>query len=182
MPRTAHIAMLGSPMVSHVLPSLEIIRELVARGHRVTYANSDHAAALIATTGAELVRCTSTLPVADNNWPQDPIAASSLFLDEGIAMLPQLRAVYDADPADLYLSDIAAFAARALAESQGRDLVQLSPTYVAWEGAQEEISAALAGLPGAAAYRARFAAWLERCGAVTLDVEEFSGRPRRRWR
>ena len=37
--RRAHIAMVGIPAVSHVLPSLEVIREPVARGHRVTYAN-----------------------------------------------------------------------------------------------------------------------------------------------
>ncbi|MGC5412957.1 glycosyl transferase, partial [Streptomyces sp. DT225] len=36
--RRAHIAMIGIPAVSHVLPSIEVIRELVARGHRVTYA------------------------------------------------------------------------------------------------------------------------------------------------
>ncbi|WP_413253221.1 macrolide family glycosyltransferase [Streptomyces caniferus] len=175
----AHIAMIGAPMVSHVLPSLEIIRELVARGHRVTYANTDHAAGIIAPTGAEFVRYTSTLPVVSNEWPQDPVAASALFLDDAIAVLPQLRAAYDDDPADLYLYDIAAYSARALAEAQGRDLVQLSPTYVGWEGVQEEINAMFAGLPGADAYRTRFADWLARCGAVTTDVDEFSGRPRR---
>ncbi|WP_343283803.1 macrolide family glycosyltransferase [Streptomyces sp. TM32] len=179
MPRTAHIAMVGTPMVSHVLPGLEIIRELVARGHRVTYANSDHAAGLIAPTGAEFVRCTSTLPVVDNNWPQDPVAAASLFLDDAIAMLPQLHAAYDEDPADLYLYDVGAYAARALAEAQGRDLIQLSPTFVGWEGAQEELGAAFTGQPGADAYQARFAAWLARCGALTTDVAEFSGRPPR---
>ncbi len=179
MHRTAHIAMVGTPMVSHVLPSLEIIRELVARGHRVTYANSDHAAGLIAPTGAEFVRCTSILPVVDNNWPQDPVAAASLFLDDAIAMLPQLHAAYDDDPADLYLYDIGAYAARALAEAQGRDLIQLSPTFVGWEGAQEELGAAFTGRPGADAYQARFAAWLARCGALTTDVAEFSGRPPR---
>ncbi|MFF4604320.1 macrolide family glycosyltransferase [Streptomyces sp. NPDC001339] len=177
--RRAHIAMIGAPMISHVLPSLEIIRELVARGHRVTYANTDHVAEVIAPTGAELVRFTSSLPVATNDWPEDPIAASALFLDDAIDVLPQLRAVYDDDPADLYLYDIAAYAARALAESQGRDLVQLSPTFVGWEGAAEEFAAMMAGLPGVDDYRARFAAWLERCGAVTTDVDAFSGRPPR---
>ncbi|MGO4425857.1 glycosyl transferase, partial [Streptomyces sp. MCAF7] len=73
--RRAHIAMVGIPAVSHVLPSLEIIRELVTRGHRVTYANDPAVADLIAATGAELVPCASRLPVADNNWPDDPIAA-----------------------------------------------------------------------------------------------------------
>ncbi|MGD3106993.1 macrolide family glycosyltransferase [Streptomyces sp. YGL11-2] len=179
MPRPAHIAMIGTPVVGHVLPSLEIIRELVARGHRVTYANADHVAGLVTDTGAELVRLTSTLPVADSDWPQDPIAAASLFLDEAMAVLPQLRAVYDGAPADLYLYDIGAYAGRALAEAQRRGLVQLSPMHVAWKGAEEEIGAAFSGLPGGPAHRARFAAWLARCGAVTTNVEEFTARPRR---
>jgi UDP:flavonoid glycosyltransferase YjiC (YdhE family) len=34
-----HIAMVGIPAISHIRPSFEVIRELVARGHRVTYAN-----------------------------------------------------------------------------------------------------------------------------------------------
>ncbi|MDN5856923.1 MAG: MGT family glycosyltransferase, partial [Actinomycetia bacterium] len=62
----AHIAMVGVPAVSHVLPSLEIIRELVARGHRVTYANDPAVSDLVTKTGAEFVAYDSTLPVADN--------------------------------------------------------------------------------------------------------------------
>ncbi|MFF4198952.1 macrolide family glycosyltransferase [Nonomuraea sp. NPDC001831] len=177
--RRAHIAMVGIPAVSHVLPSLEIVRELVARGHRVTYANDPAVADLVTGTGAELVPCTSTLPVADNDWPDDPIAAMSLFLDDAVQALPQLRAAYDDDPADLYLYDIGAYAARALAEAQGRPLLQLSPTFVAWKGYQEEVAAQLWRLPGADAYRARFAAWLAGCGATTTDVDAFSGRPPR---
>ncbi|MGW4593598.1 macrolide family glycosyltransferase [Amycolatopsis thermoflava] len=171
-----HIAMVGVPAVSHVLPSLEVIRELVARGHRVTYANDPAVAHLIEPTGAELVPCTSTLPVADNDWPADPIAAMDLFLDDAIQALPQLRAVYDADPADLYLYDIGAYGARALAESQGRPFVQLSPTFVAWKGYEEEVAAQLWALPGADAHRAKFADWLASCGATTLDSDAFSGR------
>ncbi|KUL21029.1 glycosyl transferase [Streptomyces regalis] len=171
--------MVGTPLVGHVLPSLEIIRELVARGHRVTYATAAPVAELITPTGAELVGITSTLPVADRDWPQDPIASASLCLDEAMAVLPQLHAAYDDDPADLYLYDAGAYAGRALAEAQGRGFVQLSATHVAWEGAQEEIGAAFAQLPGGPAYRARFAAWLIRCGAKTTNVEEFTGRPRR---
>ncbi|MEV6864192.1 nucleotide disphospho-sugar-binding domain-containing protein [Streptosporangium subroseum] len=126
--------MVGVPIVSHVLPSLALIRELVARGHRVTYANDPFVADRIESTGAELVPCTSTLPVADNDWPADPIAAASLFLDDAVQALPQLRAAYDDDPADLYFYDIGAYAARALAEAQGRTLLQLSPTFVGWDG------------------------------------------------
>lgn len=123
--------------------------------------------------------CASTLPVADNDWPADPIAAASLFLDDAVQALPRLRAAYDDDPADLYLYDIGALAARALAEAQGRPLVQLSPTFVGWDGYQEEVAARLRKLPGADAYRDRFARWLAECGATTTDVDVFSGPPAR---
>ncbi|WP_407560703.1 macrolide family glycosyltransferase [Streptomyces sp. 184] len=178
-PRRSHIAMVGIPAVSHILPSLAVIRELVARGHRVTYANDPLVADRIEPTGAELVPCTSTLPVVDNDWPDDPIGAADLFLDDAIQALPQLHAAYGDDPADLYLYDIGAWAGRALAEAQGRPLLQLSPTFVAWDGYEEEVAAGLRKLPGADAYQEKFARWLARCGATTTDVDSFSGRPGR---
>lgn len=171
--------MIGVPAVSHVLPSLEILRELVVRGHRVTYANDPAVADLITATGAEFVPYGSVLPVADDDWPDDPIAAMDLFLDDAVQALPQLRAAYDRDPADLYLYDIGAYAARALAESQGRPVLQLSPTFVAWDGYDEDMAAPLWALPGADAYRAKFARWLAGSGASTTDVDTFSGRPAR---
>ncbi|MEV6220782.1 macrolide family glycosyltransferase [Nocardia fluminea] len=177
--RPAHIAMIGVPIVSHVLPSLEVIRELVARGHRVTYANDPAVADLITAAGAELIPCSSMLPVAENNWPEDPVAAMNLFLDNAQLALPQLHAEYDHDPADLYLYDIGAYAGRALAEAHGRPLIQLSPTFVAWKGYEHEVAAPLRQLPGADVYQARFARWLADCGAVTTDVDDFSGLPDR---
>ncbi|WP_306324524.1 macrolide family glycosyltransferase [Streptomyces venezuelae] len=177
--RRAHIAMVGVPIVSHVLPSLALFRELVARGHRVTYANDPLVADLVESAGAELVPCTSTLPVVDNDWPSDPIAAASLFLDDAVQALPQLRAFYDDDPADLYLYDIGAYAARALAEAQGRRLAQLSPTFVAWDGYEEDVAAHLRKLPGSDAYRERFTRWLAGSGATTTDVDAFCGPPAR---
>lgn len=171
--------MVGIPAISHTLPSLEVIRELVARGHRVTYANDAYLADVIEPTGAELVPYDSTLPVANHDWPEDPIAQMTVFLDDAIQALPQLRAAYDDDPADLYLYDIGAYAGRALAERQGRPAVQLSPTFVAWEGYEQEVAAHFMALPGADAYRTKFAAWLAGCGAVTTDVNAFSGPPGR---
>ncbi|MFF7250166.1 hypothetical protein ACFZBU_40535 [Embleya sp. NPDC008237] len=171
--------MVGIPIVSHVLPSLALIRELVARRHRATYANDPFVADRIESAGAELVPCTSTLPVVDNDWPADPIAAASLFLDDAIQALPQLHTAYDDDPADLYLYDVGAYAARALAEAQGRPVVQLSPTFVGWGGYEEEVAAHLRKLPGADAYQDRFARWFADCGATTKDVDTFSGSPTR---
>ncbi|GAB2871224.1 macrolide family glycosyltransferase [Streptomyces mayteni] len=178
----AHIAMIGIPAVSHVLPGLEVIRELVARGHRVTYANDPaitQVADRIVETGAELVPYPTTLPVADNDWPDDPIAAMRVFVEDSIQAHPRLRAFYDADPADLYLYDIGTYAARAIAEAQGRPYLQLSPTYVAWEGYDKEVAEPLLALPGGDALRARLTEWLAGCGATTTDMEEFSRRPDR---
>ncbi len=115
--------------------------------------------------------------MAENDWPDDPIAAMTLFLDDAIRTLPQLHAAYDDDPADLYLYDIGAYAARALAESQGRPLMQLSPTFVSWEGYDQEVAAQLWELPGADAYRTKFSRWLAECGATTTDVDVFPSRP-----
>lgn len=76
--------MVGVLIVSHVVSSLALIRELVTRGHRGTYANDPLMADRIASAGAELVLCTSTLLIADNDWLADPIAAASLFLDDAV--------------------------------------------------------------------------------------------------
>lgn len=171
--------MVGVPVISHILPSLEVIRALVEHGHRVTYANDPAVAGLIAGTGAEFVSYTSSLPVAGNAWPDDATTAMGLFLDNAIKMLPQLHAAYDRDRADLYLYDIFAYAARALAEAQGRPLLQLSPTFAAWSGYEHKLGAQSWRMPGVERHRARFAAWLAECGAATTDVDIFSSRPPR---
>lgn len=175
----AHIAMIGAPIVSHVLPSLDIVRELVARGHRVTYANSERVADLITATGAEFVPFDSTLPVGDNIWPEGPIDTMELFLDDNMALLPQLRSMYDADPADLYLHDPGAYVARVLAERHDSPFATLSPCMVSWESYWEDSASALTQLPGWAAYKAKFTAWLDGCGTRTRDLREFSMFPKR---
>lgn len=173
--RPAHIAMLSIPAVSHVYPHLEVIRELVRRGHRVSYANDRRVAELVTGTGAELVPYTSILPEAD--WPESPVAAMDLFLDEAIQVLPQLRGHFTDDPPDLYLADIAGAPFRVLAETQGVGLVQLSPAAVAWEGYEDEVGAWLRAQPGADAYRAKAERWLRQVGATTTDPDAFLGRP-----
>jgi UDP:flavonoid glycosyltransferase YjiC (YdhE family) len=57
-----HIAMVSIPAPGHVNPGLEVIRELVARGNRVSYANDPSFREVIEATGAEFVPYRSTLP------------------------------------------------------------------------------------------------------------------------
>lgn len=173
----AHLAMFGVNAVSHTLPSLEVLRELVARGHQVSVVNDLEQRELIEATGADLVPCASSLP--KGNWPEDAIGAMRLFLEDAIQGLEQVREVFDAEPADLYLGDIGGFGGRVLAEAHDRPFVQLSPTFVAWVGYADEVGVQVRALPGADAYWADFGAWLEREGATTTDPEAFAGHPPR---
>ncbi|WP_017572203.1 macrolide family glycosyltransferase [Nocardiopsis halotolerans] len=179
MTRRAHIAMVGVPAVSHTLPSLEIIRELVDRGHRVTYANDPVLADLVTGTGAELVPYTTTLPTGDEEWPDDPVEGMDVFLDEAITQLPVLRAAYGDDRPDLFLYDIGAYEARILAIDWGVPSVQLSPTYVAWSDYDDTILEELRALPGAKEHYAKFDAWLAENGVTDLDHVSFVARPER---
>jgi len=177
----AHIAMVSIPAPGHVNPSLEVIRELVARGHRVTYANDPAWADVVRGVGAELMPYDSTLPFhRDEQWTGDDIDALTLFLDDAIAMLPQLRAAYDADRPDLFLYDIAGGAARILAADWGVPVVQLSPTYVAWDGYEADMAETVAGWkadPRGTDYYRKLLAWLSENGMPTH--ESWLGRPER---
>ncbi|PDP87983.1 glycosyl transferase [Glycomyces fuscus] len=179
MNRRAHIAMVGTPTVSHVLPSLEVIRELVDRGHRVTYANDPLLSDTITGVGAELVPYSTVLPTGDGTWPDDPIKGMDLFLDEAINQLPALRAAYDDDRPDLFLYDISGFAARILALNWDIPAVQLSPTYVAWADYGDTVMEWLRAQPGAKEHHAKFDAWLADNGVTGLDHSSFAGLPPR---
>jgi len=175
--------MVSIPAPGHVNPSIEVIRELVARGHRVTYANDPSFAEVITGAGAELVPYTSTLPMGDAaEWPEDTVAQLDVFLRDAISMLPQLRAAYENDRPDLFLYDIGGYTARVLAENWDIPLMQLSPTYVAWEGYREEMAPMIEELkraPGGAEHYRRFDEWLRDNGIRDTDSHDFGGRPPR---
>ena len=173
----------GVPAHGHMNPHLPVLAELVARGHRVAVTAPPSFAGAVAGTGATVVPVTSVLPDEDRGetWPDDPVAGMARFLDEGVHVLPQVLAARDGDRPDVLLGDIGAYPARVLAHRWGRPLVQLSPTYVAWDGYERDMAEVLDGLravPGYADYHQRFGAWLAEQG-VPLDVDAFTGRPER---
>lgn len=182
--RPAHIAVVSIPAHGHVNPSLEVVRALVARGHRVSYANDRSFAGPVESTGARLVPYDTVLPLGGNpgDWPEDPVAVQELFLDDAAAMLPVLREAFDGDRPDLFLYDIAGYAGRVLAEDWGVPVLQLSPTFVAWEGFEQDLAEmvdAVRNGPGGPEHHRRFTDWLTANGAAVLDPEEFKGRPAR---
>jgi MGT family glycosyltransferase len=178
----AHIAVVSIPFPGHVNPSIEVVRELAARGHRVTYANDPSYAAVVEAAGAQFVPYASTLVNGNDGADMDTIGQLTLFLDDAVAMLPQLRDAYADDRPDLFLYDIAGAPARLLAEEWGIPAVQLSPTFVAWDGYEQEMAPLVAAMradPRGAAYFDRFEQWLIDNKSSITDSAAFQGRPDR---
>ncbi|MGW2560426.1 macrolide-inactivating glycosyltransferase [Streptomyces sp. NPDC001514] len=183
-PKRAHVAMFSIAAHGHVNPSLEVIRELVARGHRVSYAIPPSFAEKVAATGAEPVIYTSTLPTDDEPeaWGTDLIDNIEPFLADAVQALPQLAEAFAGDEPDLVLHDITSYPAPVLAHRWGVPAVSLWPNLVPWEGYEEEVAepmtAELKASERGKAYYARFEAWLAENG-IDIHPDPFVGRPRR---
>ncbi|WP_043265821.1 macrolide-inactivating glycosyltransferase [Streptomyces sp. CT34] len=181
----AHIAMFSIAAYGHVNPSLEVIRELVARGHRVTYAIPPRLQEEIAETGAEPVPYRTTLPSPDSDpsaWGTTLLDNVEPFLDDAIQALPQLTEAYQGDEPDLVLHDITSYPARVLAHRWGVPAISLSPNLVAWEGYEEEVAepmwAEARATERGRAYYEKFTNWLAENG-ITQHPDPFVGRPGR---
>lgn len=185
MTTPAHIAMFSIAAHGHVNPSLDVIRELVARGHRVTYAIPPVFAEKVAATGAEPRLWNSTLPgpgADPEEWGSTLLDNVEPFLADAIQALPQLIEAYEGDEPDLVLHDITSYPARVLAHRWGVPAISLSPNLVAWEGYEKEVAEPMWAEPKKTergqAYYARFQGWLEENG-ITRHPDLFAGRPDR---
>lgn len=181
----AHVAMFSIAAHGHVNPSLEVIRELVARGHRVSYAIPASFAERVAAAGAEPVIYTSVLPTEDNpeGWGTELIDNIEPFLADAIQALPRLAKAFEGDEPDLVLHDITSYPARVLAHRWGVPAVSLWPNLVPWEGYEEEVgepaTAELKQTERGRAYYARFEEWLTDNGLGDVPPDDFVARPRR---
>ncbi|WP_101830032.1 macrolide family glycosyltransferase [Frankia canadensis] len=181
MAGTRHIAMIGCTTPSHVYPSLGVIAELVRRGHRVSYAIGDRLAGLVKATGAQAVTYPSTLPAGDGDWPDNPAAelATAMFLTEARHTLPLLRERFDHDRPDLLLYDLGGQAGRVLGTLLAVPAVLLAPSWVTWEGFEEEHREALDAMrssPDGIRYHTAFTAWLAEFG-IDRDAWDWMSEP-----
>ncbi|GLX21190.1 macrolide-inactivating glycosyltransferase [Streptomyces sp. WAC07149] len=182
--KPAHIAMFSIAAHGHVNPSIEVIRELVARGHRVSYAIPAPFAEKVAQTGATPVVWKSVLPTEDapEDWGTELIDNIEPFLNDAVQALPQLADAFEGDEPDLVIHDITAYPAKVLARRWGVPEISLSPNLVAWTGYEEEVAAPMTAQLRASergqAYYARFRAWLDENG-IDEDPDHFVGRPPR---
>ncbi|MDQ2623403.1 MAG: UDP glycosyltransferase [Actinomycetota bacterium] len=171
-----HLLMAGVTAPSHIYPSLALITELVSRGHRVSYVVGDRLAELVTPTGAGVIEHPSILPDSDTAWPDDPGEAMQLFLDEAIAALPR---VLESDRPDAVLYDIGGLAGPVAAHHWDVPAIQLSPTYVKWEGYDEEMAEffrELKASPSGRRYYSTVRSWLDANG-IARETDSFLGEP-----
>ncbi|QUQ72163.1 nucleotide disphospho-sugar-binding domain-containing protein [Kutzneria sp. CA-103260] len=130
-----HIVFMAVPEHGHLNPGLPLVTELVARGHRVSYAITEKFADHVAAAGATPSLYTTTFP---ERMPEDGEAGTRMFVDEFRSATPQIEALYDNDRPDVIVCDIGAFQGTVLADRWGVPVVQLSASYIAIPGSDAD--------------------------------------------
>lgn len=121
---------MAHPDHGHVMPTLAVVRELLARGNRVTYLTGDSMSALVAATGATVLTYDSKYREANRvHVANDPLYLFSLLVDESQAMLEEVDRLDD-DLPDAIVYDISIlFGGRVLARKWGVPAVQTVPMF-----------------------------------------------------
>lgn len=101
-----HIAVFNAPQSGHVNPTLAVVAELVARGHRVSYAITEDFARQVKAAGANIV--TYRLPSTNLESSEDLTAGAAQAMQQNMRALPELMAAFADDTPDLVLYDLAA--------------------------------------------------------------------------
>jgi MGT family glycosyltransferase len=133
-----HVALFAYPDFGHQKPTLELIRQLVARGHRVTYIVDEALSRPVVEAGSALLSYRSPHRGAGSNGAMTPerIARIGLdFLTESIeVILPLARRHFAGDVPDLVVYDYeSCVSARTLAAEWDRPTVQFCPTFASNE-------------------------------------------------
>ena len=134
----SHIAVFNVPQHGRVNPTLGVVRELVRRGHRVSYATNQALAAKVAEAGAEPVVVDGML-AEEHAAPEAVADASALALDDARRTLPLLADVFERDRPDLVLYETQAWAGSVLAGRWGVPAIQLTCTHAYYEGWAEDL-------------------------------------------
>ncbi len=131
----AHIAFFAPAAAGHINPTLGMVAELTARGHRVSYATTTDYADRVAEAGAEVVPFTSTIAPP----PDKPFKLNGTDLSRGLmanvtetrAQVAALRGWYREHRPDLVVFDgLAAWWGRLIAHELGVPSMAVWTTFV----------------------------------------------------
>ncbi|MGW1075063.1 macrolide family glycosyltransferase [Streptomyces sp. NPDC002537] len=171
-----HIAFMSPAASGHINPTLPIVRELVKRGHRVTYATDATMAERIRPTGAQIIRYEPR--------PAEPIVIDSMdaaaratlaMLQQLEHALPQIETGYADDRPDLIVNDWLAWAGPMLAAKWHVPRIQSWSAHAASEGydfGQFTVDM-FAASPVKAEFDALLTTVLKRHGIPRLELHDF---------
>ncbi|TLS47685.1 glycosyl transferase [Streptomyces montanus] len=137
-PAPSHFAVFAFADFGHISPTLGPARELIARGHRVTYVVDERFAPVVEATGARAVTYTSArgafYRAADPTPDQLAADGVDLLRDTINTVFPLAMSAFAQDPPDLVLYDFETMApARVAARLLGAVPVQFGPSHAANE-------------------------------------------------
>ena len=132
------LLMVGVTAPSHIYPGLAVIRELIARGHEVTHAVGDRLAELVTPTGAEHVGYRSVLARLRRGVVRRSRRGDAAVPRRGAGRAAR-RCARSTGPTRCCTTSAATPAAIA-AHHWGVPAIQLSPTYVAWDGYEDDMA------------------------------------------
>ncbi|MFI1017860.1 macrolide family glycosyltransferase [Streptomyces sp. NPDC020965] len=132
-----HLMFLPYPAYGHMVPTLPVVAELVARGHRVTCYTTEEFEPRVRATGALPRRYGAHLSSAPppDVVDADEAAQSALrLLDANTALLPSIESAFAGGAPDAVVYDTTLWlSGRLLAARWRRPSIQLSPTFVSNE-------------------------------------------------
>lgn len=128
-----HIGFVCLPLHGHLNPNLEVVRELIGRGHQVTFPTTGEHHELVAGTGAKVFEIESSMdPLIEMPERQRWMTfMREAMLAEAAHVLPQLLAGFAGEPLDLLVRDRAAFSGRMLAAKLAVPNVQVVTSFAA---------------------------------------------------
>lgn len=186
----AHIAFFILPVPGHVNPTLGVAEELVARGHRVTYALPEDIAERAVRVGAKVVEYpmdkerfrTHMVPQQNSDEYTDKdeiLRVLEWLLDMTRQTVAPLERHFTGDRPDVIVHDPSSFwVGRILADRWGIPAIRSTPTYAANEHWSMQPDAEAAGPPDEPALRDLVAGidGLLREQGVEDDATTFTGR------
>ncbi|MFI8237144.1 macrolide family glycosyltransferase [Streptomyces sp. NPDC085866] len=185
----SHIAFFNIPGAGHVNPTAGIVAELVARGHRVSYAVNARQGTEVEEAGATLVPYETTmrqtrnamndLESVDRFTTGDFVQVLRGLVTETEALYPQLDQAFAGDRPDVLVHDgLSGWTGRLLAHNWGIPAVRSIPTMAANEhwslGTDGEYAEFEPDHPGLNAVYGEIAGMLAGLG-VGLTAQEFFG-------
>ena len=129
----ASILFFSIPAHGHVNPTLPLVRELVARGHDVSYYNAETFRAKIESTGVSFVPIDAFMPPAPDDLSsrvgKDFAALIEMAADTTLALESDFAKVIKNKPVDLIIADSVCLWGKLLAQKYGIPMICSTTTF-----------------------------------------------------